>query len=74
MGQITRVPFSLPFFYLTLIFLIFDLEIIFLLFFFKAYLIGAIKMPILVLIVFVILLLSGLMFEWKEGTLEWIFI
>lgn len=62
-GQITRIPFSLPFFYLTLIFLIFDLEIIFLLFFFKAYLMGAMSMPIIVLILFVVLLLGGLIFE-----------
>nr|YP_010713313.1 NADH dehydrogenase subunit 3 [Lychas mucronatus]WDA95776.1 NADH dehydrogenase subunit 3 [Lychas mucronatus] len=65
-----RVPFSLQFFLIGVIFLIFDVEI-------------ALMMPVplifdlgLILFVtfsvFVFILLFGLYFEWSEGSLEWI--
>ena len=66
-----RFPFSLHFFLVSLIFLVFDVEITLLL-----------PSPILqgmegvyrrayLLVGFIFILLGGLYFEWKEGALEW---
>jgi len=66
-----RLPFSLSYFYLTLIFLLFDLEIVFLAFVpahvFTEYHDGIIVWAITVLI----LISAGLAYEIKEGSLEW---
>nr|WRK67305.1 NADH dehydrogenase subunit 3 [Nemopterinae gen. 1 sp. 1 YZ-2023a] len=66
-----RVPFSLHFFLIAIIFLIFDVEI-------------ALLLPIMVIIkfsnlmiwffssiIFLIILLIGLYHEWNQGALEW---
>lgn len=64
-----RIPFSLRFFILAVLFLVFDIEI-------------AILMPVpsmeflsitvkSALIVFCIVLIIGLFHEWNEGSLEW---
>nr|YP_009192149.1 NADH dehydrogenase subunit 3 [Chaetopterus variopedatus]ALO81665.1 NADH dehydrogenase subunit 3 [Chaetopterus variopedatus] len=65
-----RIPFSLRFFLLAVIFLIFDIEIVLLL-----------PAPILMfnynflvivpLSVFLLVLILGLIYEWMEGSLEW---
>jgi len=66
-----RVPFSLRFFILAIIFIVFDIEIVLL-----------IPIPILntlintiqaeiAAIVFLVILLLGLFHEWKEGSLNW---
>nr|YP_010946589.1 NADH dehydrogenase subunit 3 [Margattea multipunctata]WGO57307.1 NADH dehydrogenase subunit 3 [Margattea multipunctata] len=66
-----RLPFSLRFFLIAVIFLIFDVEIALLL-----------PMPILMMhsnlmywmsisILFLIILLIGLYHEWNQGSLEW---
>lgn len=66
-----RVPFSLRFFILAIIFIVFDIEIVLL-----------IPLPILntiintiqaetATIVFLVILLLGLFHEWKEGSLNW---
>nr|YP_009128469.1 NADH dehydrogenase subunit 3 [Streptocephalus sirindhornae]AJP09640.1 NADH dehydrogenase subunit 3 [Streptocephalus sirindhornae] len=65
----SRMPFSMRFFIITLIFLIFDVEI-------------ALLLPMNILsinftvgvsiILFVIILLVGVLYEWKEGALSWI--
>nr|UGS80289.1 NADH dehydrogenase subunit 3 [Prolachesilla sp. GRAspLA]UGS80302.1 NADH dehydrogenase subunit 3 [Prolachesilla sp. GRA2sp1LA] len=67
----SRIPFSLRFFLITLIFLIFDVEI-------------AILMPsiynmetsnilswILMNLFFIIILIVGIIHEWNQGSLEW---
>nr|YP_010535434.1 NADH dehydrogenase subunit 3 [Ixodes pacificus]UYB78086.1 NADH dehydrogenase subunit 3 [Ixodes pacificus]UYB78099.1 NADH dehydrogenase subunit 3 [Ixodes pacificus]WKW95283.1 NADH dehydrogenase subunit 3 [Ixodes pacificus] len=69
--SLSRIPFSLKFFLIAIIFLIFDIEIVIilpfpLLFFNK---------NILFLITFIIIniLISwGLIYEWKSGMLEWL--
>lgn len=64
-----RIPFSIRFFILAVLFLVFDIEI-------------ALLLPIpsitfinintkIVLIIFTIILLLGLYHEWKESSLEW---
>nr|UGS80159.1 NADH dehydrogenase subunit 3 [Anomopsocus amabilis] len=66
-----RIPFSLRFFLITLIFLIFDIEI-------------AIIMPsvfnleasnlmswVMTTSVFIIILIIGVIHEWNQGSLEW---
>lgn len=68
----SRVPFSLRYFFLTLLFLLFDLEIVLLLF-----------MPMLSIslrvlscvsfgLCFISFLLLGLLYEYLDGTLEWL--
>ena len=66
-----RIPFSLRFFILAIIFIVFDIEIVLL-----------IPLPILDIIIntikaefirilFLVILLVGLFHEWKEGSLDW---
>nr|YP_010535577.1 NADH dehydrogenase subunit 3 [Otobius lagophilus]UYB78385.1 NADH dehydrogenase subunit 3 [Otobius lagophilus]UYB78398.1 NADH dehydrogenase subunit 3 [Otobius lagophilus]UYL27138.1 NADH dehydrogenase subunit 3 [Otobius lagophilus] len=69
--SLARLPFSLRFFKITIIFLIFDIEIIILL-----------PLPILtnLLHIFnplaffsiILLIFIGLIFEWKKGMIEWL--
>lgn len=71
-NNLSRVPFSMRYFYLTLIFLLFDLEIILLLFsplvtFFSM---GLVSVSIIVF--FILFLFLGLLFEWSDGRLEWV--
>jgi len=66
-----RIPFSIRFFLLAIIFIVFDIEIVLL-----------IPTPILTttsntttliiaLILFLFILIVGLLYEWTEGSLEW---
>nr|YP_009000444.1 NADH dehydrogenase subunit 3 [Argas miniatus]AHF21645.1 NADH dehydrogenase subunit 3 [Argas miniatus] len=69
--SITRLPFSLRFFMITIIFLIFDIEIIILL-----------PLPFLsqspnwnypmIFISIILIILFGLLYEWKKGMIEWL--
>lgn len=67
----SRIPFSLRFFILAIIFIVFDIEIVLLM-----------PLPILntfintiqaevATILFLVILLIGLFHEWKEGSLNW---
>nr|QNE85433.1 NADH dehydrogenase subunit 3 [Tarnania fenestralis] len=67
----SRIPFSLRFFLITIIFLIFDVEIVLLM-----PMIIIMKMSNLMIwtftsIFFLIILLIGLYHEWSQGALEW---
>nr|WPR14742.1 NADH dehydrogenase subunit 3 [Pseudomphala latericea] len=66
-----RLPFSLRFFLLAIIFLIFDVEIVLLL----PALISLVSMFSLSLLVgislFLVILVVGLFHEWNEGSLDW---
>nr|QKV49093.1 NADH dehydrogenase subunit 3 [Proales similis] len=68
----SRVPFSLRYFFLTLLFLLFDLEIILLIFIpyfsFSTYSLLVLSVAIF----FLFILLLSLIYEWNDGTLEWI--
>nr|YP_009176333.1 NADH dehydrogenase subunit 3 [Megaphragma amalphitanum]ALI86581.1 NADH dehydrogenase subunit 3 [Megaphragma amalphitanum] len=65
-----RMPFSLQFYLITVIFLIFDVEIALILPLIKSmqfYL----YMLSLSMIIILLILLFGLLLEWKEGALNW---
>nr|YP_009695406.1 NADH dehydrogenase subunit 3 [Diaphanes mendax]QEJ81636.1 NADH dehydrogenase subunit 3 [Diaphanes mendax] len=68
-----RIPFSLQFFLIAVIFLIFDIEIALLL-----PLIMTMKMSnplsyIMITFLFILILIIGLFHEWKQGALNWAF-
>nr|QVT11036.1 NADH dehydrogenase subunit 3 [Muscidifurax sinesensilla] len=66
-----RMPFSLSFYLISIIFLIFDVEIAMIMpmtFFMKFY----IYFYIFNVMIIMMILLIGLYLEWKEGALNWI--
>nr|YP_009417315.1 NADH dehydrogenase subunit 3 [Acanthoscelides obtectus]ARR75261.1 NADH dehydrogenase subunit 3 [Acanthoscelides obtectus]ATL15481.1 NADH dehydrogenase subunit 3 [Acanthoscelides obtectus] len=66
-----RLPFSLHFFLIAIIFLIFDVEITLLLPMIPSLAISNSMSYSLIMIFFVLILLLGLYHEWKQGALEW---
>nr|QFG38880.1 NADH dehydrogenase subunit 3 [Pararetifusus carinatus] len=66
-----RLPFSLRFFLLAIIFLIFDVEIV-LLFPILISMINSFSFNlILSIFIFLVVLIIGLFHEWNEGSLDW---
>nr|UZC55567.1 NADH dehydrogenase subunit 3 [Pyganodon grandis] len=68
----SRVPFSLRFFLLAVIFVVFDVEIVLL--FPAVMVVGSSWMWIdsyFALLMFLVLLFMGVVHEWHEGSLEW---
>nr|YP_009228538.1 NADH dehydrogenase subunit 3 [Phyllocoptes taishanensis]ALK03801.1 NADH dehydrogenase subunit 3 [Phyllocoptes taishanensis] len=65
----SRFSFSVHYFLVGLIFLFFDLELTFMMPFFNESLSSLILGQ--VLLIFIVILLSGLLMEWKEGGLDW---
>nr|YP_010838229.1 NADH dehydrogenase subunit 3 [Clavisyllis tenjini]WGF21038.1 NADH dehydrogenase subunit 3 [Clavisyllis tenjini] len=66
-----RLPFSLRFFLLAVLFLVFDIEIIILLplpFLLHSFLPSSFYFP---MILFLLILIIGLIHEWNEGSLDW---
>lgn len=70
--NVSRIPFSLRYFFLTLIFLLFDLEIVLILFIPYVILSGYILISLLLLLSFIFILYLSLVYEWNDGTLEWV--
>nr|YP_010946706.1 NADH dehydrogenase subunit 3 [Panesthia guizhouensis]WGO57437.1 NADH dehydrogenase subunit 3 [Panesthia guizhouensis] len=66
-----RLPFSLRFFLIAVIFLIFDVEIALLLPMTIIMFLSNIKMWSITSSIFLIILLLGLYHEWNQGSLEW---
>jgi len=68
-----RVVFSFRYFYLTLVFLLFDLEIIFMMII--GYYIFSISFffGFIIFVIFILILYLGLFFEWGIGTLDWLY-
>nr|YP_010924986.1 NADH dehydrogenase subunit 3 [Harmothoe imbricata]AVW86124.1 NADH dehydrogenase subunit 3 [Halosydna sp. YZ-2018]WKB17964.1 NADH dehydrogenase subunit 3 [Harmothoe imbricata] len=66
-----RIPFSLRFFLLAVIFLVFDIEIVLLMP--APILLNSISSPneIFTLLLFFLILILGLLHEWHEGSLDW---
>nr|YP_009192130.1 NADH dehydrogenase subunit 3 [Granata lyrata]ALK03374.1 NADH dehydrogenase subunit 3 [Granata lyrata] len=66
-----RLPFSLRFFLLAVIFLIFDVEIV-LLFPAVSLITTSLNLHLLIgLLLFLLILMTGLLHEWREGSLDW---
>nr|AML26522.1 NADH dehydrogenase subunit 3 [Staphylinidae sp. BMNH 1274674] len=66
-----RLPFSLQFFLIAVIFLIFDVEITLLIPFILIMKTSSIKIFMTTLFFFIIILLIGLFHEWNQGALNW---
>nr|ALO70422.1 NADH deshydrogenase subunit 3 [Brundinia marina] len=66
-----RMPFSLQFFLIAVIFLIFDVEITLLIPFILIMKISSIKIYFISLSFFLLILLMGLLHEWNQGALNW---
>nr|AZL93315.1 NADH dehydrogenase subunit 3 [Ismarus sp. ZJUH_2016020] len=66
-----RIPFSLQFFLISIIFLIFDVEISIILPIILNFNILTFKKWIFSSLIIMIILLLGLCLEWKEGALKW---
>nr|QNE85731.1 NADH dehydrogenase subunit 3 [Euleia heraclei] len=67
----SRLPFSLRFFLITIIFLIFDVEIALILPMILIIKISNIMMWTITSIIFIIILIIGLYHEWNQGMLNW---
>nr|WKU83825.1 NADH dehydrogenase subunit 3 [Brachypalpus oarus] len=67
----SRLPFSLKFFLITIIFLIFDVEIALILPMILILNYSNLMMWTLTSIVFILILLLGLYHEWNQGMLNW---
>nr|YP_010454202.1 NADH dehydrogenase subunit 3 [Sepiola intermedia]QXJ42231.1 NADH dehydrogenase subunit 3 [Sepiola intermedia] len=68
----TRAPFSMRFFLLAVIFLIFDVEIILLMPLTMNIMNSNTHWPLTSSIIFLIILLVGLLHEWNQGSLNWL--
>nr|YP_009250304.1 NADH dehydrogenase subunit 3 [Panchlora nivea]AMW91059.1 NADH dehydrogenase subunit 3 [Panchlora nivea] len=66
-----RLPFSLRFFLIAVIFLIFDVEIALLLPMTIIMLSSSVNAWMSISLIFLIILLAGLYHEWNQGSLEW---
>nr|URX53830.1 NADH dehydrogenase subunit 3 [Glyptotermes sp. 13 AB-2022a]URX53856.1 NADH dehydrogenase subunit 3 [Postelectrotermes sp. 2 AB-2022a]URX53869.1 NADH dehydrogenase subunit 3 [Postelectrotermes sp. 2 AB-2022a] len=66
-----RLPFSLRFFLIAVIFLIFDVEIALLLPMTIVMLMSNMKSWIMISFLFLTILIGGLYHEWNQGSLEW---
>nr|UPL65707.1 NADH dehydrogenase subunit 3 [Dalader distanti] len=67
----TRLPFSLQFFLIAVLFLIFDVEIAMILPMIMTMKTSNIMSWALTMTVFITILIMGLYYEWKSGMLEW---
>nr|YP_010987578.1 NADH dehydrogenase subunit 3 [Bledius obscurus]WON65984.1 NADH dehydrogenase subunit 3 [Bledius obscurus] len=68
-----RLPFSLHFFLIAIIFLIFDVEITLLIPFILTSKISNLSNFLFIFIFFILILLMGLYHEWHQGALNWIY-
>lgn len=71
-NNVSRIPFSLRYFFLTLLFLLFDLEVVLLLICPFLLLSTTKSMITIFIVVFLLVLFFSLIYEWSDGTLEWL--
>nr|AGC22289.1 NADH dehydrogenase subunit 3 [Trachytettix bufo] len=67
----SRLPFSIQFFLISMLFLIFDIEIALILPLIPMMKISMMKMWWITASMFITILLVGLYYEWKQGMLKW---
>nr|YP_009171129.1 NADH dehydrogenase subunit 3 [Drawida japonica]AIR76354.1 NADH dehydrogenase subunit 3 [Drawida japonica] len=68
-----RLPFSMRFFLLAIIFIVFDIEIVLLTPIPLIMLFSSVVYSLLTASLFLSILVVGLVYEWKEGSLDWSF-
>jgi len=68
----SRLPFSLRFFLLAVVFLIFDIEVALLFPLILGIKMEAIQLTFIAGFIFLFILILGLIHEWREGSLRWI--
>nr|AXS65083.1 NADH dehydrogenase subunit 3 [Elateroidea sp. 2 KM-2017] len=66
-----RLPFSLQFFMITLLFLIFDIEMTLILPFILTFKTNNLLIMTKIMLIFISILLLGLLHEWNQGILKW---
>nr|QGZ09983.1 NADH dehydrogenase subunit 3 [Eisenia nordenskioldi pallida] len=66
-----RIPFSMRFFLLAIIFIVFDIEIVLLMSIPSIILNSDLNTTLLTSMTFLLILLLGLIHEWNEGSLDW---
>nr|YP_009433276.1 NADH dehydrogenase subunit 3 [Carcinocoris binghami]AGO28045.1 NADH dehydrogenase subunit 3 [Carcinocoris binghami] len=69
----SRMPFSIQFFLIAVLFIIFDIEIVIILPMVIMMKTSAMTSWAMTVSMFIIILVSGLLHEWKNGMLEWTF-
>nr|YP_009104600.1 NADH dehydrogenase subunit 3 [Camaena cicatricosa]AIS20798.1 NADH dehydrogenase subunit 3 [Camaena cicatricosa] len=69
--NVTRRPFSVRYFILIVLFLIFDVETVLLLPIIQFMILGDNLQWAFIFFVFLLILLSGLLFEWRNNMLDW---
>nr|YP_010125583.1 NADH dehydrogenase subunit 3 [Phlogotettix monozoneus]ASA46948.1 NADH dehydrogenase subunit 3 [Kolla paulula]QCB91445.1 NADH dehydrogenase subunit 3 [Phlogotettix monozoneus] len=67
----SRLPFSIHFFMIAVIFLIFDIEIIMIMPMILTVKTSMVKYWLLTSIMFTVILIVGLIHEWKNGMISW---
>ena len=67
-----RLPFSIRFFLLAVVFLIFDIELALLFPVILALNLRLIKVSVLAGAIFLVILFLGLIHEWNQGSLRWV--
>nr|YP_010258369.1 NADH dehydrogenase subunit 3 [Physoderes impexa]AGO28084.1 NADH dehydrogenase subunit 3 [Physoderes impexa] len=67
----SRMPFSIQFFLIAVLFLIFDIEIVIIIPMITIIKMSIIKTWFITVTAFIMILLIGLYHEWKNGILEW---
>nr|BDQ44043.1 NADH dehydrogenase subunit 3 [Amynthas bimaculatus] len=66
-----RIPFSMRFFLLAIIFIVFDIEIVLLMPIPTMLMTSYANHIMLTYLAFIIVLIAGLIHEWNEGSLDW---
>nr|UPL66030.1 NADH dehydrogenase subunit 3 [Calacanthia angulosa] len=67
----SRMPFSMQFFLIAVLFLIFDVEIVIILPMILTLKSSIMSTWLITVMVFIMILIIGLFHEWKNGVLEW---
>nr|YP_009131214.1 NADH dehydrogenase subunit 3 [Cyanoplax caverna]AIA77063.1 NADH dehydrogenase subunit 3 [Cyanoplax caverna] len=70
-NKLGRTPFSMRFFLITVIFLIFDIEIVLILPYLISSTMSLDKFSLLSVMLILMILIIGTLYEWSEGSLEW---
>nr|YP_087054.1 NADH dehydrogenase subunit 3 [Tetraleurodes acaciae]AAU14158.1 NADH dehydrogenase subunit 3 [Tetraleurodes acaciae] len=69
--SILRLPFSINFYFVTIIFLIFDVELTLLLPFIFNMKSLAVSGVLMIMLIFFLILIAGFVYEWAVGLLNW---